>query len=373
MSRRGKNRKAEESVSEPGKAESVRTEKPNESEYRLIGVRKAFFYSIIIAVLFFGMGFVVNPAVTGQMGVQPVDSGNDMLIFISPPGCTDCAELEPIAREVANTLGIAFVKTGFSQQMETPGFALVYEDKFLGATGFDSDYSLKGLVCQMSGNDEICQEAEELQPPEQPAPPAPEVPKSDRPELELFVMSFCPYGVQAETAIKPVVELLGDKADINVKFIVSIGGDTPESVQSLHGSPEAMEDLRQVCVRENYDYATFWNYVSEINENCYSIYRDEKAMETCWKEAAKTAGVDVSGVESCLATSSVGLIKQDEIDSMVYGAGGSPTFIINGVKVSPARTPEGIKQAICSAFNDPPPECQQVLEGGSEQQPTGGC
>jgi hypothetical protein len=41
-----------------------------------------------------------------------------------------------------------------------------------------------------------------------------EVPKTDKPVVELFVMAFCPYGVQAEKAMAPVVDLLGKKADI---------------------------------------------------------------------------------------------------------------------------------------------------------------
>ena len=44
--------------------------------------------------------------------------------------------------------------------------------------------------------------------------PSQEITKTDKPNVELFVMSFCPYGVQAETAMKPVVDLLGDSADI---------------------------------------------------------------------------------------------------------------------------------------------------------------
>ena len=40
---------------------------------------------------------------------------------------------------------------------------------------------------------------------------------------------------------------------------------------------------------------------------------------------------------------------------------GSPGFVINGVPVQVDRTPEAVKQAICSAFNTVPSECQQTL------------
>ena len=86
-----------------------------------------------------------------------------------------------------------------------------------------------------------------------------EVPKSDKPSVELFVMSFCPYGVQAEQAMAPVADLLGSKADIKVRFIAGVG-DTLNSVQSLHGVIEGKEDARQLCVAKNYDINTYWKF-----------------------------------------------------------------------------------------------------------------
>ncbi len=327
---------------------------------------------VVVAVVFFAAGFMAS----SMAGYSSLKTG-DQLIFISPPGCTDCGQLEPIAKSVASTLNVPFVKTGFSQELETPGFVLVYNNTFLTVTGFDTEPTFKNQICLLTKNSVICDQAQKLgnasANPSQPEPGATNVPKTDKPAVELFVMSFCPYGVQAEDAMKPVVDLLGGKADIKVKFIASVGGTTPDTVQSLHGPPEAMEDLRQVCIRQNYDYAKFWTYVSEIDANCYSIYRDAAQMDACWKAAALKAGIDAAAVDSCVNASSVNLIKADEATANGYGVSGSPTLIINGVKVQPSRTPEGYKQAVCSAFTTPPAECQQVLEGGSAQQPAGGC
>jgi len=181
--------------------------------------------------------------------------------------------------------------------------------------------------------------------------------KSDRPSVELFVMAFCPYGVQAEQAMKPVVDLLGDSADIKVKFIVNIGGTTPDDVQSLHGSDEAYEDLRQVCIRQNYNQSAYWNYVSEIGDNCYSVYRNATQMDSCWKAAAIKSGINVTQVESCYNASSIVLLAQDETASNAYGVTGSPTLIINGKTYSGARTSDAFKAAICSAFTTAPAAC----------------
>ncbi|HTY44247.1 MAG TPA: hypothetical protein VMC80_03315, partial [Patescibacteria group bacterium] len=44
------------------------------------------------------------------------------------------------------------------------------------------------------------------------------VPKTDKPTVELFVMSYCPYGTQMEKAIIPVLNLLKDKVNFTLRF-----------------------------------------------------------------------------------------------------------------------------------------------------------
>ncbi len=284
-----------------------------------------------------------------------MDSGSDMFIFISPPGCTNCAEMEPVAKDVANTLGIPFVKTGFAQQMETPGFVLIYEDKFLGATGFDSEYSLKAQVCQMSGNEDICKEATET---EAPPPPTPEVPKSDNPEAHAFVMSYCPYGLQFMKAYVPVIELLGEKADLQVNFVHYI----------MHEEKEATENTRMYCIqkeqREKFtDYLRC--FVEDGNyEGCITeVGIDSAKLETCMQAADSEFEITKNLQES---TERFPPYMVDAVLAQLYGVGGSPTFGINGQQVQVSRSPEAIKQAICSAFNTPPEECSQTLSSASE-------
>lgn len=188
-----------------------------------------------------------------------------------------------------------------------------------------------------------------------------EVTKSDKPLVELFVMSFCPYGVQAEAALKPVVDLLGTKADIKVRFIASIG-ETLDSVQSLHGVVEGKEDARQLCVAKNYDQKTLWTYIEAINKDCYPIYRDgEDKYNECWKKAAKAAKIDTGKIDKCMASEGVKLIQAESELSEKYGVSGSPTFMINGAKSNATRTAEGYKKAICDAFNTAPSECSTTL------------
>ena len=46
------------------------------------------------------------------------------------------------------------------------------------------------------------------------------IPKTDRPKVDLYVMSFCPYGNLAEDTLLPAYNLLKNKVDFNVHFIV---------------------------------------------------------------------------------------------------------------------------------------------------------
>lgn len=198
-------------------------------------------------------------------------------------------------------------------------------------------------------------------------------PKTDKPKVELFVMSFCPFGVIAEDAMSPVVDLLGDKADVNIRYIASIEGDDINNVKSLHGPIEGIENARQICVLNNYGQEKFWQYVNEINEKCYPIYRNgDDIYKACWQTAAKNAGVNISKIDTCVDKEGPSLIKKEDEIAKGYGVSGSPTLIINGTKINAARNPDGYKTAICNAYNNPPEECKIALsaDGGAAQ---GGC
>src|SRR3989338_8424441 len=43
--------------------------------------------------------------------------------------------------------------------------------------------------------------------------PSTDVPKTAKPEVEFYVFTYCPFGVQMEKAAAPVVKLLGNKVD----------------------------------------------------------------------------------------------------------------------------------------------------------------
>jgi glutaredoxin len=197
--------------------------------------------------------------------------------------------------------------------------------------------------------------------------------KSSRPSVDLYVMSFCPYGVQAETVMKPVVDLLGSKADIQVRYITTINGTTVSSVKSLHGSSEAQEDLRQLCILKSYP-EKYWNYLNLFNTRCYPVWQNASSLDSCRKNVTATLGIDLSKTDACAAgTEGLALLKQDETKVNQNGATASPTLIINGVKFSGSRTPEAFKTAICNSFDKVPAECTTTLASASAAAASGGC
>ncbi|MEM7827788.1 MAG: hypothetical protein QW561_00455 [Candidatus Aenigmatarchaeota archaeon] len=198
-----------------------------------------------------------------------------------------------------------------------------------------------------------------------------DAPDREKPTVELFVMSFCPYGIQAETLMKPVVELLKDKAEFIVRYIVNINSDG--SISSLHGQYEVNEDLRQVCIQNKYP-EKFWSYIEQFNAQCGQYAGKDPEVKNCSISIMQNLSLNVDGIITCAeGNESKILIGIDNDISSAYGVRGSPTLIINGKEYSGSRSSEAYKNAVCSGFVNPPAECNQTLSSSSGSTPSGGC
>ncbi|MBI5061648.1 MAG: hypothetical protein HZB67_05030 [Candidatus Aenigmarchaeota archaeon] len=180
------------------------------------------------------------------------------------------------------------------------------------------------------------------------------IPKTDKPKVQLYVMSFCPFGNKAEETMHPVYQLLKDKVEWEVHYIVGVNGN---QVQSLHGQPEADQNMREVCVKENYGLDKFWKFVSYVNQNCGS-------NGACWKDAAKSIDVDSAKIEDCVSKKGLDYMKAEQVASEAANAQGSPTLIINGVQSSSVYNygnSNAYLKSICSAFSTPLAECSVAI------------
>lgn len=192
-------------------------------------------------------------------------------------------------------------------------------------------------------------------------PPSVDVPKKEKTEADLFVMSYCPYGMQAQKAMVPVMELLGNKADINIRFVNYI----------MHGKEEIDENTVQYCIQKEQndkmvDYLGCF-LESQDSEACLvEAGVDKGKLDSCISEADKQFNIEADYEDR--GSWSNGRYPRYRVDDELnnkYGVSGSPTLIINGQSYSGSRTPEGFKQAICASFEEPPEECEVVLSGAA--------
>jgi glutaredoxin len=202
-------------------------------------------------------------------------------------------------------------------------------------------------------------------------PEEPEFPKADVPQVQLFVMSFCPFGNQAEELMMPVTKLLKNKANIELHYVIygrdqGYSGsdyclDEEAKYCSMHGIQELNQGIRELCVQK-YQRDKFWDFVKEINSNC-----NYQNVDSCWEGIAKKVGVDIAQIKTCQKDEGLRISAQELELNKKYGISGSPQIIINDIEYMGSRSSEAYKQTICSAFNSPPEECSQVLssEGSS--------
>ena len=184
--------------------------------------------------------------------------------------------------------------------------------------------------------------------------------KNDKPVVELFVMSHCPFGTQIEKGIIPVARALGDSIDFQLKF----------NSYAMHGEVELVEQMNQYCIMTEQE-DLFFDYL-----DCFLVAGDSSACLTSTK-------IDVKKMENCFAKTEteykimtnfenkVGYqgnypgFSLQAADNVKYGVGGSPTLVINGQTISSGRDSASLLYTICSAFNTQPDACFSTLSSAS--------
>ena len=174
--------------------------------------------------------------------------------------------------------------------------------------------------------------------------------KAEIPTVDLFVMSYCPYGLQMERGILPVVEALGNKIKFNLKFVS----------YTLHGQKEVDENVNQYCIGKTQP-AKLDNYLK-----CF--WKDSKGVSDA---CMKTAGINTAQVKSCVAETNAKFnptekaFDIDKEENVKFGVQGSPTLVVNGTTISSGRDSASIMKAVCSGFANQPKECSAKLSATS--------
>jgi len=176
--------------------------------------------------------------------------------------------------------------------------------------------------------------------------------KTDKPLLEAFVVSQCPYGLQMQRILSEIVKNIPSLAEnMKVEYIGAISGD---KITSMHGDGEAQENLRQICIREEQG-DKYWSYI-----DCH-IKKGE--VDGC----LTSAGIDKAKLSNCMTDNSKGLkyAKEDFDAQEKYKVTGSPSLFLNEEGVSEfdfgGRTAEAVKTLLCCGFKTEPGTCSQKL------------
>lgn len=150
--------------------------------------------------------------------------------------------------------------------------------------------------------------------------------RTGKPTLELFVMSYCPYGVQAEEKLIPIVKKFGDKIDFKLQFIAQEKKEpsaqyiTPFT--SLHGYPEVAENIRQLLIAREYPD----QYLD------YILCRGKK-LDTSWEACAEKLGIDVAKIQKLFdSPEAEQLFRENITRAAELGIRASPTILVDGHK-----------------------------------------
>jgi protein-disulfide isomerase len=273
-------------------------------------VVSTFVMGAVVLVLLFTSGGLTGSITGGAIGVN--EAGEKLLNFYSDNGAEGLI-LDSVKKE--NGL----YKVNFEYQGAIVPMYMTLDGKLAG--------NLNPIEPAATGTGQ-------QQPPQ-------DMPKSDKPVVELFVMTHCPYGTQAEKGFLPTIVALGDKIDASVKFVHYF----------LH-DPEETETPVQICIREE-------------QPDKFNAYLKEFLAEGDTDASIAKAGIDKAKLDKCIADRYDDLYAADSALSEGYGVQGSPTLVVNGVIVQSGRSADSYLQTICGAFNTAPEECS-TLELDSE-------
>ncbi len=155
-------------------------------------------------------------------------------------------------------------------------------------------------------------------------------------KLDLYVMSMCPYGTQAEDSMEKVLDFFGEKLDFNLYFIANPSG---EGFSSLHGQPEVDEDMRQACAMKHYP-ENYFDFILCRNKN----------IGADWKSCA-TGGIDAAVITTCFEGAEGKQLLADNIKKAnELNIGSSPTIYINDQQYAGARDATSLMRAVCATM-----------------------
>jgi len=175
----------------------------------------------------------------------------------------------------------------------------------------------------------------------------------DKITMDLYAMSQCPYGSQAEDLIYQIKPDFEDYVNFNVEYIASQNPDG--SFNSLHGDPEVEGNKYQLCVKY-YNPDKFWDFLNCQNKN----YQD---LKSSFDSCASEVGIDFSKIKACVDDGHAnGLLMESLKKAELKQVSASPTFYINNELYQGQRTERGLQRALCEQIDNKADICDELPE-----------
>ncbi|MFH1054989.1 MAG: DsbA family protein [Candidatus Altiarchaeota archaeon] len=186
----------------------------------------------------------------------------------------------------------------------------------------------------------------------------PEMPK----KLDVFVMSQCPYGVQALNSMKDVISNFKD-LQFSVHYIAGYNEQTG-AFTSLHGQGEVDENIHELCAMKY--YPTNYKYMD------YIWCRNKNIKGTAWESCATDNGMDAAKIKACSEGAEGKQLLRDDLKiAEQLKIGGSPTWLANNRYQFSGIAADAIKSGYCK-YNTGLPGCENTLSTNSGGVPASG-
>lgn len=180
-----------------------------------------------------------------------------------------------------------------------------------------------------------------LAPAESAAPLTPVAAELAPVDVQLFIMSMCPYSVQMLPTLVDAVQVFGDKVKLRVDYV---GKHSDGKLSSMHGDDEVRADLAQVCAMK---------HTSRWLEMMLCQMEDYRSSDDNWRVCAKKLDLPARVIERCMGSDEgTQLLSRSFAVAKDKGVTGTPTLLINGVKYTGPRSKLAFTRKLCATLPD---------------------
>lgn len=162
-------------------------------------------------------------------------------------------------------------------------------------------------------------------------------------KLDVFLMWFCPYWEIAAKAIPSLQDTFWEDLNIDLHYIAEKTWDwtTAEAFDSLHGTTEAEENIRQLCIKKYYWVDMLIDYLQEryANANNYWAVEDEPSV------AYTAVNIEATKIDNCVSNWEWAELLEEDIKlAKELWIWASPTWLANnkytfgGIEASAIQT-----------------------------------